>query len=127
MQRYVFVCTSVDCSTYLTIQYQNSTISIHDIELLTNTERLRQRYETAITKEAGRAGFVYPTPVATLWKLRRYIQDSITTAADGSRKRIPVENKRFLESFGEHDCDELFARLGFESRVYSRHKLCQFT
>ncbi|KAF2155379.1 cysteine proteinase [Myriangium duriaei CBS 260.36] len=107
---YVFRCSSHNCRAVTTFTYHPPVIHISDLDLLTNPTFLSKRYHDAVAKDTTRTGFILSTRVSTLWKLRRYIRDSLKP--DSAGKKIPVENKRFLESFGS-DCDELFRRLGF--------------
>lgn len=116
---YAFECSSQECGASAVFSYQPPCISPSDLELLTHPTYLKRRYEAAVQKDTSRSGFVLGTPVSTLWKLRRYIRDSFKP--DSAGKKIPAENKRFLESFGS-DCDELFRRLGFNYVEDSEHE-----
>jgi len=110
LSKYDFVCSAPSCNATAQITYASPVIADSDIDLLTNPEYLRKRYHDAVTRDPTRTGFMLGTPVSTLWKLRRYLRDS--HKPDSVGKKIPVENKRFLESFGS-DCSEIFKRLGF--------------
>jgi len=105
-----FECTAPECGAYLNIEYTAPVISDEDLELLTNEDSLKRRYEAAVARDSTRAGLRLASPATTLWKLRRYIRDALKP--DSAGKKIPAINKRFLESFGD-ECNELFARLGF--------------
>ncbi|PNS21297.1 Translation initiation factor IF-2 [Sphaceloma murrayae] len=110
---YIFQCSSPDCGAILTLKYYPKVISDIDLDLLTNPNLLRRRYDEGIAKHGPLRGLLLATGLATLWKLRRYIRDSLMPG--GAEKKVPLENKRFLESFGT-DCDELLSRLGFRKQ-----------
>ena len=111
---FAFDCSSPDCGARLRVHYTEPEISDADLELLIHSDNLKRRYELAVGRDATRHGFLLATPVQTLWKLRRYIRDSLKP--DSAGKKIPKANKRFLESFGD-DCAELLTRLGFKYLV----------
>ena len=113
-----FDCSSPDCGASLRVHYTQPVISETDLELLTNEEHAKRRYEHAVSRDAARHGFLLATPVQTLWKLRRYIRDSLKP--DSAGKKIPTANKRFLESFGD-DCGDLLTKIGFRY-IVSEHK-----
>jgi len=115
-----FQCTAPECGVYLNVEYTAPVISDEDLELLTNEESLKRRYEAAVARDATRAGLRLASPATTLWKLRRYIRDALKP--DSAGKKIPAINKRFLESFGD-ECNELLTRLGFRFVVSTHHSL----
>ncbi|PSK53951.1 Translation initiation factor IF-2 [Elsinoe australis] len=107
---YTFQCSSPDCGAIVNFKYYHKVISDSDVDILTNPDFLRKRYDEAVAKHGVHRGFVPATEVSTLWKLRRYVRDSLKP--DGIEKKVPLENKRYLESFAT-DCDDVFLRLGF--------------
>ncbi|KAF4556212.1 Ubiquitin carboxyl-terminal hydrolase-like protein 8 [Elsinoe fawcettii] len=111
---YAFQCSSPDCGAVVNFRYSPRHISDEDIDLIADPTRLRKRYDAAIEQHGIHRGFILPTEVSTLWKLRRYVRDSLKP--DGIDKRVPLENKRYLESFA-NDCDEIFERLGFRKEI----------
>ncbi|KAF2220002.1 hypothetical protein BDZ85DRAFT_205147 [Elsinoe ampelina] len=111
---YTFLCSSPDCGAVVNLKYLQRLVTDEDVDLITNPKFLRKRYDDAIEKHGAHRGFILATEVSTLWKLRRYVRDSLKP--DGIEKRVPLENKRYLESFAA-DCDEIFERLGFKKEV----------
>lgn len=107
---YLFRCSSNDCAANVCIAYSQAVISPHDLDILTDKVLLKRRYDAAIADDPTRIGLKLVAPWEVLWRLRRYLRDSL--GPDGGGKKIPVKNKRFMEAFGD-ECDELLNRLGF--------------
>lgn len=84
------------------------------MDLLSNPAVLKRRYETAVQVDPARTGFHTITAVQALYRFRRYVRDSLR--GDSKGRKIPRNNKRFMEAFGS-DCDEVFTRLGFKYAV----------
>jgi ubiquitin carboxyl-terminal hydrolase 25/28 len=110
----VFKCSSHDCSAKLVFSYKYQIVSPRDLELLCNPATLKRRYEDAVRADPTREGLSEVSPVAALVRFRRYIKDSLRPEHKG--RRIPTQNKRFMEAFGS-DCDQLLAKLGFQYSV----------
>ncbi|TKA52384.1 hypothetical protein B0A55_13194, partial [Friedmanniomyces simplex] len=111
---YAWQCSAPQCQAHLQIAYRQPKLSDTDRDLLTNTERLKRRYEAAVREDPARDGIRQATPMEALSRLRRYIKDSLDPAHN--RRAFPAGNKRFMEAFGVqgHDCLELLQRLGFK-------------
>ena len=109
-QEHLFQCSSASCYAQVRIRYVTPVISQADVDLLSDPATLKRRYEAAVSNNHSRSGFQLPSPVDALWRIRRYLRDSLKP--EGAGKKIPSNNKRFLEAFAD-DCNELLKRLGF--------------
>ncbi|KAK1063912.1 ubiquitin-specific protease ubp2 [Friedmanniomyces endolithicus] len=111
---YAWQCSAPQCQAHLQIAYRQPRLSDADRDLLTNTDRLKRRYEAAVQEDPNRDGMRQATPIDALGRLRKYIKDSLNPAHN--RRTFPAANKRFMEAFGvqRHDCMELLQRLGFQ-------------
>ncbi|KAK0887734.1 ubiquitin-specific protease ubp2, partial [Friedmanniomyces endolithicus] len=111
---YTWQCSAPQCQAHLQISYRQPRLSDADRDLLTNTDRLKRRYEAAVQEDPNRDGMRQATPIDALGRLRKYVKDSLNPAHN--RRTFPAANKRFMEAFGvqRHDCMELLQRLGFQ-------------
>ncbi|OQO08017.1 hypothetical protein B0A48_06810 [Cryoendolithus antarcticus] len=111
---FVWVCSSESCRASLKLVYKLPKISKPNVLLLTDSGRLRQRYEEIIADDPGREGVRQATPVEPLARLRRYLKDALNP--EHERRSFPANNKRFVEAFGVQgkDCAELLQELGFQ-------------
>lgn len=111
---YLFQCSSSECAADLRITYSAAVVTPRDQTLISDRAKLQKRSEAARNNDPERGGWKIATPVDGLWRLRRYIQDSLKPENAG--KKIPVNNKRFLEAYGR-ECDDVFTNLGFKFAV----------
>lgn len=111
--RYGWQCSTVSCKALLSIAFKLPRISDSDRMLLTDTGKLKSRFDAVVESEPTREGLRQATPVDALSRLRKYIKDSLNTEHD--RRSFPANNKRFMEAFGVHgrDCEDLLEGLGF--------------
>ncbi|KAK0263072.1 ubiquitin-specific protease ubp2 [Friedmanniomyces endolithicus] len=111
---YAWQCSAPQCEAHLQIAYRQPRLSDADRDLLTNTDRLKRRFEAAVAEDPNRDGMRQATPMDALARLRKYLKDSLNPAHN--RRTFPAANKRFMEAFGvqRHDCMELLQRLGFQ-------------
>lgn len=113
-------CVAPQCQAELRIEYRQPRLDFEEVDLLTNPERLKKRYETVLMRDPAREGLRQATPVETLMRLRKYIHDSLSLTH--TKRSFPANNKRFMESFGwmGEDCKALLERLGFSHAVSSQ-------
>jgi ubiquitin carboxyl-terminal hydrolase 25/28 len=88
-----------------------------DRNLLTDTSKLKSRFEAVMQDDPTREGIRQATPVEALTRLRKYIRDALNTEHD--KRVFPANNKRFMEAYGLYgqDCKDLLQRLGFDFNV----------
>jgi ubiquitin carboxyl-terminal hydrolase 25/28 len=115
--QYAWQCSVADCRTSLFIIYRKSRLDEDDIQLLSNPELLKRRYNALVQDDPERDGIKLATPMDALSRLRRYIKDSLVP--EHAKRQIPANNKRFQEAYGMNgeDCAELLKNLGFEYAV----------
>jgi ubiquitin carboxyl-terminal hydrolase 25/28 len=115
--QYAWQCSVAECRTSLFIIYRKSRLDDEDIELLSNPELLKRRYNALIQDDPEREGIKLATPMDALSRLRRYIKDSLLP--QHAKRQIPANNKRFQEAYGMNgeDCAELLKSLGFTYAV----------
>jgi ubiquitin carboxyl-terminal hydrolase 25/28 len=101
----------------LTTNFRLPRISAADRNLLTDTSKLRARFDAVVQEDPEREGIRLATPVDALTRLRRYIKDALSPEHD--KRVFPGNNKRFMEAYGLHgwDCRDLLQRLGFRYNV----------
>jgi ubiquitin carboxyl-terminal hydrolase 25 len=116
---YSWQCSAPQCQAQLEIIYHIPQLTKHDENLLTDTEKLRRRFEAVEAQEPARDGIRQATPIEALSRLRRYILDSLNPTH--TRRAFPANNKRFMEAFGLYgdECAELLHRLGFQKNTVS--------
>lgn len=112
--QYAWQCSVRECLASLFIIYRKPRLDSDDIQLLTNPELLKRRYEEVVQDDPGRDGVKEATPMDALSRMRRYIKDSLVPRE--SKKQIPANNKRFQEAYGilGRDCEDLLNQLGFK-------------
>lgn len=112
-----WLCSAAECNAQLKITYRKPRLEPADRDLLTDTEKLRRRYEEVRQDDPDREGIKQATPVDALHRLRRYIKDGMNT--EHAKREFPANNKRFMEAFGLNgrDCAALLTRLGFTYSV----------
>ncbi|KAF2166323.1 hypothetical protein M409DRAFT_66774 [Zasmidium cellare ATCC 36951] len=110
---YAWQCTAFQCAAQLRISFRRPRLEPADIALLTDTDRLRRRYEAVVEDEPEREGLRQATPIEALSRLRRYIKDALNT--EHTRRSFPANNKRFIEAYGVRgqECADLLNKLGF--------------
>jgi ubiquitin carboxyl-terminal hydrolase 25/28 len=115
--RYGWQCSNATCQALLTTTFKLPRISAADRNLLTDTSKLRARFDAVVQDGPEREGIRLATPVDALTRLRRYIKDALKPEHD--RREFPANNKRFMEAYGLHgqDCRDLLQRLGFRYNV----------
>jgi ubiquitin carboxyl-terminal hydrolase 25/28 len=115
--RYGWQCSNATCQALLTTTFKLPRISAADRNLLTDTSKLRARFDAVVQDEPEREGIRLATPVDALTRLRRYIKDALKPEHD--KRVFPGNNKRFMEAYGLHgrDCRDLLQRLGFRYNV----------
>ncbi|KAK5114333.1 hypothetical protein LTR62_002585 [Meristemomyces frigidus] len=111
---YAWQCSASQCQASLRIIYNTPRFSDQDRLLLTDTDRLKRRYEAALDAKPGREDLRLATPNDTLNWLRKYIQDGLDPQQ--KRRAFSADNKRFVAAFGQqgNDCSELLTDLGFK-------------
>jgi ubiquitin carboxyl-terminal hydrolase 25/28 len=111
--RYGWQCSSANCQAVLTTTFKTPRISAADKNLLTDTSKLKSRYEAVVQDDPEREGIKQATSVEALTRLRKYIKDALNPEHD--KRVFPANNKRFMEAYGVHgrDCRELLQGLGF--------------
>ena len=112
--RYGWQCSSETCQALLTTTFKLPRFSAADRNLLTDTSKLKSRFEAVMQEDPNREGIRQATPVDALTRLRRYIKDALKPEHD--KRVFPGNNKRFMEAYGiqGRDCRELLERLGFK-------------
>lgn len=115
--RYGWQCSSPSCQALLTTTFKLPKIGAAERNLLTDTSKLKSRFEAVIQQEPEREGIRQATPVDALTRLRRYIKDALRPEHD--KRVFPANNKRFMEAYGIHgqDCRDLLQSLGFKYNV----------
>ena len=121
---YGWQCSSSTCHALLTTTFKMGKISNADRNLLTDTSKLKSRFEAVMQDDPEREGIRQATPVEALTRLRKYIRDALNTEHD--KRVFPANNKRFMEAYGLYgrDCKDLLQRLGFEFDVSL--KMCAY-
>lgn len=118
-ERIVFgwLCSAPECGAQLRVSFRRPRVQIADKDLLTDTEKLRRRYEAVVADDPEREGLRQATPIDALSRLRRYIKDALNS--EHARRTFPANNKRFMEAYGVEgqDCADLLTRLGFRYGV----------
>ncbi|KAK3644608.1 ubiquitin-specific protease ubp2 [Elasticomyces elasticus] len=111
---YAWQCSASQCQAQLQITYRTPRLTDGDRDLLTNTERLKRRFDAVVEHNPSRDGLRQATPMEALSRLRKYIHDSLNPTHN--RRAFPADNKRFMETFGVHgkECLPLLQRLGFK-------------
>ena len=109
-----FQCSSPQCSAQLSVQIRPCRLIPEWVDLLTSTEIIKVRAETAISEDPGRyEGVAVPSPTEVLSNLRTYIVNAM--ANEGGRK-ILGNNKKWRLCLGE-PCKDLLQYLGFTRDV----------
>jgi ubiquitin carboxyl-terminal hydrolase 25/28 len=118
--RYGWQCSSAACQAVLTTTFKLPKISPPEKNLLTDTSKLKSRFEAVMADDPEREGIRQATPVEALTRLRKYIKDALNPEHD--KRVFPGNNKRFMEAYGVQgrDCRELLQRLGFQYNVRAR-------
>lgn len=116
---YDWQCSVEECCARLSITYRLPRTTDADKELLTNSDRLKSRYEELLKADPEREGLRMATDMDALQRLRRYVQDSLNPKH--TKRQFPANNKRFQEAFGVYgqECRELFESFGFKYAVSS--------
>ena len=83
-----------------------------DVDLLTDQNRLEERFRYAREYDDTRPGLAPQRPISVLEAIATYVSHAVSGDPSKTTRPIPKFNKRFMLSFGE-DCDELLKRLGF--------------
>lgn len=119
-----WLCSAPECSARLRISFRIPKLEPADISLLTDTEKLRRRYEAVVEHDPEREGIRQATPIDALSRLRRYIKDALNP--DHAKRKFPANNKRFMEAFGVEgqDCAGLLNKLGFKYEVRHNSRCC---
>ena len=101
------------------ISFRLARIAKDDFLLLTDTSKLKRRYEELMAEDPEREGIRQATPVEALVRLRKYVKDSLKM--EHEKRKFPANNKRFMEAFGLYgrDCRHLLQKLGFWEDVGS--------
>lgn len=117
--RYGWQCSSPTCQALLRITFRLPKVSSADRMLLTDTSKLKSRYDAVVQDDPEREGIKLASPADALTRLRRYIKDALKP--DHDKRVFPGNNKRFMEAFGLYgqDCLQLLQKLGFEYNVRS--------
>lgn len=115
--RYGWQCSNATCQALLTTTFKLPRISAPERNLLTDTSKLRARFDAVVQDDPEREGIRLATPVDALTRLRRYIKDALKPEHD--KRVFPANNKRFMEAYGLHgrDCRDLLQKLGFRYNV----------
>jgi ubiquitin carboxyl-terminal hydrolase 25/28 len=115
--RYGWQCSNATCQALLTTTFKLPKVSAVEKNLLTDTSKLKSRYEAVMQDEPEREGIRLATPVDALTRLRRYIKDALNPEHD--KRVFPGNNKRFMEACGLYgrDCQEFLQKLGFRYNV----------
>jgi ubiquitin carboxyl-terminal hydrolase 25/28 len=115
--RYGWQCSSAACQAILTTTFKLPKISAPEKNLLTDTSKLKSRFEAVMADDPEREGIRQASPVDALTRLRKYIKDALNPEHD--KRVFPGNNKRFMEAYGVQgrDCRELLQRLGFQYNV----------
>lgn len=115
--QYAWQCSVADCRTSLFIIYRKSRLDEDDIQLLSNPELLKRRYNALVEEDPEREGIKLATPMDALSRLRRYVKDSLVP--EHAKRQIPANNKRFQEAYGMNgeDCGDLLKGLSFTYAV----------
>ncbi|KAL9067155.1 MAG: hypothetical protein Q9157_006897 [Trypethelium eluteriae] len=108
-QEYWFRCTARRCAATLTVKVSPPRLTSEQINLLTDSHRVRMRYNAAAAADSTR-NFEEANGALVLYRLRTYLRDSLDPKS--TRSEFPKKNKVFLVSFGR-DCDDLLRSLGF--------------
>lgn len=123
--RYGWQCTSSTCQALLTITFKLPKLGAQERILLTDTSKLRSRYDDVVRDDPEREGIRLATPVEPLTRLRKYIKDALNP--DHDKRVFPGNNKRFMEAFGLYgqDCRQLLENLGFRYSVRLLMGVCK--
>jgi len=121
--RYGWQCSSAGCQALLTTTFKLPKIGAAERNLLTDTSKLKSRFEAVMQIDPEREGIRQATPVEALTRLRKYIKDALSPEHD---KRVIIgNNKRFMEAYGVNGrvCRDLLQKLGFQYnvRMHVRH------
>lgn len=114
---YWYGCTICRAELSICIRPKRLTHEYH--ELLTERGNLQRRFLAAQRKDAERPRLEAQSPIKVLEALSAYLKDSLE---DSPRMQdIPVQNKRFMTSFGD-DCDTLLTWLGFTKKKETKEE-----
>ena len=115
--QFTWQCSVAECRATLCIVYRKSRWDEEDIQLLSNPERLKRRYDALIQDDPNREGIKLATQMDAFLRLRRYVKDSLVPSH--TKRQIPANNKRFQEAYGidGQDCAEILNWLGFRLAV----------
>ncbi|KAL9094849.1 MAG: hypothetical protein Q9165_002798 [Trypethelium subeluteriae] len=114
-QEYCFRCTARRCVATLRIKVSPPRLTSKQINLLTDPQRLRMRYNAAVAADSTR-NFEEANGALVLYRLRTYLRDSLDPKS--ARSEFPKKNKIFLVSFG-NDCNDFLRSLGFADETDS--------
>jgi ubiquitin carboxyl-terminal hydrolase 25 len=123
--QFAWRCSVAQCRATLCIVYRKARWDEEDIQLLSNPERLKRRYEALIQDDPNREGIKLATQMDAFSRLRRYVKDSLVPSH--TKRQIPANNKRFQEAYGINgeDCAEILNWLGFRLVVsFVLSKVC---
>jgi ubiquitin carboxyl-terminal hydrolase 25 len=112
---YIWQCSIEECGARLRVVYRLQRLQQKEIDSLTSSRLLKQRYDALMRENPGREGVEQATPLKALARLQRYTEDSLGP----EQKTLPADNKRFQEAFGLRGQDffDLLDRLGFKCEV----------
>ncbi|KAL5114379.1 ubiquitin-specific protease ubp2 [Pleosporales sp. CAS-2024a] len=113
-RKYTFTCSAPQCPVTVHIHMRPPHLSDHDIETLTNSAKLRRRWEDAKQTAGDRADTTMARSVDGPDYLSTYLLDSLNPVK--GKTRIPLLNKKFFKTFGR-DCDSILTRLGFTTQL----------
>ncbi|KAJ9647333.1 ubiquitin-specific protease ubp2 [Coniosporium tulheliwenetii] len=107
---FAFECTAPQCPAALSIRLKPPRLRPEHIELLTDPDLLRIRFEAAVLKDPDRADARPARPAEVLNNLNLYLRDALDVTKP--HRRIPGKNRKFMTAFGE-DCTEILEYLNF--------------
>ena len=115
--QFAWQCSVAECRATLCIVYRKPRLNEEYIQLLSNSELLKRRYDALIQEDPERDGIRLATQMDAFARLRRYLKDSLQPSH--SKRQIPANNKRFQEAYGVEgqDCAAVFEWLGFRREV----------
>lgn len=121
--QFAWQCSIAECRATLLIVYRKPRLDLEDIQLLSNSERLKRRYDALTREDPDRDGIRLATQMDAFARLRRYLKDSLQPSH--SKRQIPANNKRFQEAYGieGEDCAEILRALGFKREVSSMFRV----
>lgn len=123
--RFGWQCSSSTCQALLTTTFKLPKIGNVEKNLLTDTSKLRDRFDAVMQEDPEREGIRLATPVDALTRLRKYIRDALNPQHD--KRVFPANNKRFMEAYGLYgrDCRQMLETLGFRYNVRATLRSCE--